>query len=75
MATGAQSEARMKDWKTTTTAFFTAFFGFVLLHPGYFHSLLVDVAGYAAIGGLVAFGITAKDYRRSLLDKPWNKAD
>jgi len=63
----------MKDWKTTTSAILTAFFGFVLLSPQYFYPVIVDVAGYAAIGGFIAFGINAADHRRSLLDRPWNK--
>ena len=63
----------MKDWKTTLSAGFTAFFGFVLLYPGYFAQIIQDVAGYAAVGGLIAFGIAAKDRQRSLLDRPWNK--
>lgn len=65
----------MKDWKTTLSAAFTAFFGFVLLHPEYFLPWIVDIAGYAAIGGLVMFGIAAQDKRKSLLDRPWNKLE
>ena len=65
----------MKDWKTTTSAILTAFFGFVLLSPQYFYPVIVDVAEYAAIGGFIAFGINAADHRRSLLDRPWNKDD
>jgi len=63
----------MKDWKTTISAGFTAFFGFVLLRPGYFPQIIQDNAGYAAIVGLVLFGFAAQDYRRSLLNRPWNK--
>ena len=65
----------MKDWKTTLSALFTAFFGFVLLHPEYFPSIVVDAAGYAALGGFVAFGIAAKDHHPSLLDRPWNRPE
>ena len=65
----------MKDWKTTLSALLTAFFGFVLLHPDYFPVAVVDAAGYAALGGFVAFGVAAKDYRSSLLDRPWNRPE
>jgi hypothetical protein len=52
-----------KDWKTTVTAGITAFFGFVLASPETFTPwpVLVEVAKYAAAGGLVAFGIVAGD--------------
>lgn len=55
----------MRNLKTTASAVFTAFFGFVMLHPHYFWPWVNDVAGYAAIGGLVAFGLSAKDYNVS----------
>ena len=63
----------MRDWKTSISAGFTAVFCFVLLHPGYFPQIIQDIAGDAAIIGLVLFGFAAQDYRRSLLNRPWNK--
>ena len=63
----------MRDWKTSISAAFTAFFGFVLLHPGYFCQTMQAIAGDAAIVSFVLFGFAAKDYRRSLLNRPWNK--
>ena len=53
--------ALVVNWKTALAGVVTAFFGFVLLHPVYFYPWLVDVAGYAAIGGMAALGIAAKD--------------
>jgi len=54
--------ALFTNWKTALAGVLTAFFGFVLLHPNYFYPWMVDLAGYAAIGGLAALGVTAKDY-------------
>lgn len=53
----------MKDWKTTTAAAITAVFGFIVAFPHNFDSIpvLIDIAKFAALGGLVAFGITAAD--------------
>lgn len=63
----------MKDWKTSLSALFTAFCGFVLLHPKYFSPWIVDIAGYGALGGIIVLGLMAQDHRPSLLDRPWNK--
>jgi hypothetical protein len=52
----------MKNWKTFVSALITAFFGFVLFSPGYFAPWLVDVAKFATAGGLLAFGLFAKDH-------------
>lgn len=53
----------LDHWKTTAAAAVTAFFGFVLYSPETFAALpiLKAIAGYAAIGGLVTFGIVAGD--------------
>ena len=55
-------ESIINNWKTTLASVFTAFFGYVLLYPQNFTAVpwLVHIAGFAAIGGLVTFGITAK---------------
>ncbi len=50
-----------KNWKTTLFACITVFFGFVALHPGYFNPVMADIASYIALGGLAAFGLSAKD--------------
>jgi len=57
-------KALLANWQPTAASMVTAFFGFVMLYPKWFTSVpwLVDVAGYAALGGLVAFGITAKQH-------------
>ena len=60
----------MRNWKTTASSLFTAFFGFVMLHPHYFPSWLEDVAGYAAVGGMALFGLAAKDYTTTGTAKP-----
>jgi len=65
----------MKDWKTTLFGLVSAFFAFVLFSPQYFPSWLHDLSAFAVVGGLAGLGITAKDYRKSLLDRPWNKDD
>ena len=57
------------NWRSTASAAVTAFFSFVLLHPHYFPAWLQDAAGYAAIGGLIAFGVTAKDASNSAADE------
>lgn len=62
----------MKDWKTTAFGVISACFAFVLFSPDYFPAWLVDIAAFALAGGLAGLGITAKDYRRSLIDRPWN---
>lgn len=53
--------AEMRDWKTTASAVATAFFAFVAFSPQWFHPLVVDLAKYAAVGGLAVFGVMAKD--------------
>jgi hypothetical protein len=51
----------MTNWKTTVTAIVTAVAGFVLFSPQYFPPWAIDVAKYVMLGGLAAFGLTAKD--------------
>ncbi len=53
----------MKSWRTTVSAVATAAFGFILFSPQYFHAVpwLVDIAKYATLGGMIAFGINSKD--------------
>ena len=63
----------MKDWKTTLFGLASALFAFVLFSPEYFPSWMRDVSSFAVAGGLAGLGITAKDHKRSLLDRPWNK--
>jgi hypothetical protein len=55
-------ETMFKNWQPTLASLVTAFFGFVAIHPEYFQPWLVDVAAYAAMGGLVAFGLSAKQH-------------
>jgi len=61
----------MANWKTTLTAFVSAFFGFVVFKPQYFSPVMVDVAAYIFAGGLAFFGIVSADaIRRANLPKP-----
>ena len=55
------------SWKTTTAAAASAFFGFVLFTPESFvaYPWLIALSKYAFLGGLVAFGISAKDFDRT----------
>jgi hypothetical protein len=55
----------MNSWKTTAAAVVSALAGFVLFSPSYFPPWAVDLAKYAMVGGLAAFGIFAKDYNRT----------
>lgn len=56
----------MRDWKTTAAAAVSALFGFIALNPHYFehYPILIDIAKYAHIGGLAAFGILASDNKK-----------
>jgi predicted exporter len=56
----------MKNWKTTTFGVATAFFAFVAFSPETFSGWpwLVNLAKFAAVGGLAALGIVAKDSGR-----------
>jgi len=60
----------LSHYKTTITAGFTAFFGFVLVSPELFQSALwlTAIAKYAAAGGLVAFGVVSADKNPTKLD-------
>ena len=51
-----------QNWKTTLSGIATALFGFVLVSPQYFPAWMQDLSKYAMVGGLVAMGISAKDY-------------
>jgi hypothetical protein len=53
------------NWRTSVASFATAALGFVAMSPEFFAHwpLLIAIAKYAALGGLVAFGISAKDTR------------
>ncbi len=57
----------MRNWKTTASALFTAFFLFVLFAPEHFAAWpwLISLAKFAAAGGLVTFGVLAKDHNVS----------
>jgi len=54
------------NWKTTIAAAFTAFFGFVAFSPETFAAApwLVQLAKFAAAGGLVVFGIVSADAQK-----------
>lgn len=56
------AKSMFKSWQPNVIAAVTAFFGFVLLKPGYFENWLVDVAGYAALGGFAVFGLVVKQH-------------
>lgn len=53
------------NWRTSASALAAAALGFVAMSPEFFAHwpLLIAVAKYAALGGLVAFGVSAKDTR------------
>lgn len=52
------------SWQPTIAAIISAFFGFVLFSPELFGDLpwLIAIAKYGAAGGLIALGLTAKQY-------------
>jgi len=51
------------NWKTTTASIVTAVFSFVIFSPDLFTGApwLIQLAKFGAAGGLIAFGIFAKD--------------
>jgi hypothetical protein len=53
----------MKDWKTTLCSTISAIAGFIALNDDLFPkgSLVIRVAQFVTVGGLMAFGIAAKD--------------
>jgi len=55
-------KAMFASWQPNLIAAITCFFGFVLLKPIYFQPWLVDVAGYAALGGFAVFGLVVKQH-------------
>ena len=70
-STGA---TRVRSWKTTAAASATALFSFVLCAQfGGFIDVprwLMGIAMFAHLGGLLAFGVSAKDYNVSGQDSP-----
>ncbi len=54
------------NWKTTFFGVVTAFFGFIVFAPEHFQSMpwLIDLAKYAAAGGLLGLGFSAADAKR-----------
>jgi hypothetical protein len=55
----------MPNWKTSIFALISAVAGFVLFSPQYFPPWAIDAAKYIMVGGLAAFGFSAKDYNVS----------
>jgi hypothetical protein len=55
------------SWKSTVAGAFTAFFMFVLFSPQTFQAWpwLIELAKFAAIGGLAAMGILGKDFDKT----------
>jgi hypothetical protein len=54
----------MNNWKTTAFGVATAVLGFIAFSPQYFPPVLVDLAKYAAIGGLAGLGLAAGDAQK-----------
>ena len=52
----------MKNWKTTATGIISALASFVLFSPQWFPPLAIDISKFILTGGLLAFGLSAKDY-------------
>lgn len=67
----------MRSWKTTTASAVTALTSFVLfsheLHMVVWPQWSLAMAMFANIGGLAAFGISAKDYNVTGKDAPPSK--
>lgn len=59
----------MRSWKTTSAAAATALFSFILfaqvLHMIDFPQWLLAIVMFAHVGGLMSFGVVAKDYNVS----------
>lgn len=53
------------SWKTTVSSIFTAFMGFVAFQPDLFPALLVSIAKYLALAGVVSVGMVAKDFNKT----------
>jgi hypothetical protein len=51
----------MSDWKTTVAGIASAVFAFVVFAPEHFQQwpILIDLAKFAAAGGIAVLGITA----------------
>jgi hypothetical protein len=54
-----------KSWKTTVIAIFTAIMGFVSYQPDYFPPMIVAIAKYLSLIGVVGTGLVTKDYNVS----------
>lgn len=56
------SAAAFKSWQPTLAATVTALCGFIVMYPEHFAQwpIVIDFAKYAGLGGLIAFGISAK---------------
>ena len=54
----------MRSWKTTISAVVTVLAGFVLFSPETFKTwpVVIEIAKYIAAGGVLALGISSKDY-------------
>lgn len=57
-------KAMLTSWQPTVAAVVSAFFGFVLFSPELFEGApwLIAIAKYGAAGGLIALGLSAKQY-------------
>jgi hypothetical protein len=55
----------MKNWKTTISALIVVICGFILFDPQWFPEIVVSIAKYVGLGGLAAFGLSAKDFNVS----------
>jgi len=55
----------MKNWKTTASGIISALASFVLFSPQWFPPAAIDISKFILAGGLIAFGLAAKDYNIS----------
>jgi len=57
----------INSWQPTVASIITAFFSFVLFSPDLFadYPWLIELSRFGAAGGLVALGISAKQYNKS----------
>jgi len=62
-------KSMLKSWQPIVISAAVSFFGFVLYKPLYFEPWLVDLAGYAALGGIAAFGVVVKQHNVTGGDK------
>ena len=52
----------MRNWKTTLFGTISALASFVAFSPQYFPPIAIDMSRFILAGGLLALGLTAKDY-------------